>query len=671
MVKSRLSRVALLAFIILLSFNSLLLAQRRTVAPQVDTVLVEIRDTNITKRDLRDKISSLPTMHQHRYRTIEGQQQILEMMITEQVFLKRALELGVDQREEVISSINMGLRPVISQIFFEESLAREFSVDPREAEIHYHENVADYTISPRVAIQHLQVERDDLQRVLEEIYRNTDFLQLIETYSVNERSSQNRGIIRNIRLNGFITGVGMDVELDERIAQASLDPNTIHGPFDTATGIHFFKKIEFEPAVVRPFSEVRAEIESRLRVEREITFFRGLMERLRSRHSVVVLNETLEQANVLNVAPGQRETVIVASTHPEVVMTLGEFSQILRNIAMNERLDVNSRNMSDRILNQEIESRLLYVAAREANTLEVHRNRFEIQQIKLTAILNSFYRTEVLETVVITEDEILEFYENNMHRYTVPAARNIRQFVAADERSARRHHRAIQRNLRRGREDSIIALIRQESLDSTGDGVLTNVYRNRIIPGIGIDDTYNEKVFTTEVGVLSSVFRNRNDQIVFFYVMNEVPERARPLAEVENSIINVIGRQKANELFELVRTELIAEYNVTTHFDRMVTMITPEELFTLAEEAQRRLAHAEAVNFFELVVSNFADTEHAYRAMFMTAFVTSEELRSRDRAIELFEAFLYKYPEGDLNESAEFMLEALKSNTPLELMFSE
>ena len=673
MVKSKLSRVILLTFFILLSVNSLLLAQRRAAAPvPVDTVLVEIRDTNITKRDLRDRISNLPSQHQHRYRTIEGQQQILEMVITEQVFHKKALELGVDRREEVINAINVGLRPVANQIFFEESLAREVpALDARAAEIHYQENIADFTVLPRITIRHLQVDRENLPMVSEAISQSVDFLQLVETYSTNEISSQNRGFIRNIRINGFITGIGTDTELENHIATAAVDPNIVHGPFETTTGIHFFKKLDFEPAVVRPFAEVQFEIAERLSMEREMTFYRGLIGRLRDRYSVVVSSDILDQVNVSNIAPELREISIVTGTHPEIVITLGGFSHILRHEAMTERLDVNDRNVRDRILNREIESRLLSIAALEANTLEIHRNRFEVQQVKLAAILNSFYRTEILGRVEVTDEELLEFYEANTHRYTIPAARNIRQFIAADERAARRYHRSIQRMLRRGREDNIIALVRQESLNSTGDGVLSNVYRNRIIPGIGVDDVYNEKVFTTEIGVLSSIFRNRNNEVVFFYVMNEVPERVRPLAEVENSMINIITRQKANELFEQTLDILIAEYNVITHFDRIVTMITPEELFTLAEEAQRRMSYTEAISFFDLVLTNFTGTEHAYRAMFMKAFVTSEEIRNRDRAIELFEEFLEKFPEGDLNESAEFMLEALKSDTPIELMFGE
>jgi TolA-binding protein len=50
-----------------------------------------------------------------------------------------------------------------------------------------------------------------------------------------------------------------------------------------------------------------------------------------------------------------------------------------------------------------------------------------------------------------------------------------------------------------------------------------------------------------------------------------------------------------------------------------------------------------------------------YKAMFMKGFLFAEELKDTEKAIALFEEFLTLYPEGDLSESAQYMLSSLKN----------
>jgi outer membrane protein assembly factor BamD (BamD/ComL family) len=100
-------------------------------------------------------------------------------------------------------------------------------------------------------------------------------------------------------------------------------------------------------------------------------------------------------------------------------------------------------------------------------------------------------------------------------------------------------------------------------------------------------------------------------------------------------------------------------------------MISPEELFNLAEESQRGFDNNSAIHIFQQIITDFPETEYAYRALFMQAFIISEEPRNRDRAISLFEQLLEQYPVGDLNESAAFMLQLLKSGTPIEQLLGQ
>jgi parvulin-like peptidyl-prolyl isomerase len=635
---------------------------------QNNVVLAEVGDETITLADLVDRINAVPEMHRTRQKSVDGQSQILDLMVTELMFYKRARDLGIDQLDEVKQAIHLGLQPVINSLYFEYILDRDGRFNPDVAEIFYQNNLSSYTIPPRITIQLAQISRAQQSEVATELAKGTDFEEVIRRFSISESRSRN-GIIQNVRLNGFINDVGHDMELNNAIADASIDQDSVVGPVVTENGIYYFKKLSREPAFIRPFSEVRMEIIQRQTMMREGEVYARLTGDLRTKYGLVFHRDRLDRVNLHNLAPEDRGIVIAEGRHPDLTLTVAVVSGLLRQAAMNERADIGDPRVQESIINRELESRLVYAAAQEAGFLTRLADHHEVRSVKVGTVLSFYHRYHIMNEVEITQEELLEFYHENAQRYTVPPSRNIRQFVAKDERSARKHRTAINKLLKRNREVEIQALIARESLVPEGQGLLSHIYQNNIIPGLGVDEVYNAKVWEQRVSGLSPIFRNRNNQIVFFYVVSEEPAFVRPLHEVEASLMNIIQRNKVNVVFERQKNEMIAAYNVSIHFDRLVSMITPEELFLLAEDAQRRFSFGEAVAVFDQVISEFPDTEHAYRALFMKAFVTAEEVKDRDRAIALFEELLRKYPVGDLNESAQYMLEELKSGSSFEFMF--
>jgi len=46
----------------------------------------------------------------------------------------------------------------------------------------------------------------------------------------------------------------------------------------------------------------------------------------------------------------------------------------------------------------------------------------------------------------------------------------------------------------------------------------------------------------------------------------------------------------------------------------------------------------------------------------MKAFLVAEELKDEDLALQLFKNFLTRFPEGDLHDSARFMIDSIEGN---------
>jgi len=92
--------------------------------------------------------------------------------------------------------------------------------------------------------------------------------------------------------------------------------------------------------------------------------------------------------------------------------------------------------------------------------------------------------------------------------------------------------------------------------------------------------------------------------------------------------------------------------------------MTAEELFTQADNAARQRNYRDAIVYYDQIINHYKNNVDDYKASFMKAFLVAEEMKQTDLALQLFREFLQKYPTGDLNESAQFMIDSLEGKIP-------
>lgn len=83
---------------------------------------------------------------------------------------------------------------------------------------------------------------------------------------------------------------------------------------------------------------------------------------------------------------------------------------------------------------------------------------------------------------------------------------------------------------------------------------------------------------------------------------------------------------------------------------------TPELLFQAGDVAGAIRDYEQSLALFERINEEYPDFEKGSQVMFMRAFTLDAELRRFDEAKLLYEAFLDKYPNDELAESAKFSL---------------
>ncbi len=637
----------------------------KAVVPAVqDTILAEGQNIKITKRDLRERLAKIPPMYASRYKTKEGQSQILDMMVVEDLFYQEAIRLGIDQEPTVKKSVESALKNIYTDQFIKKEITSKIVISEKVLNDYYNKNKNNYLVAPKITIIHLQAKNDSVATFISsELNKGKDFTRLIEEYSVNEYSAKKKGIINAIRHNKFITGIGHDPELDELIF-ATPDTSKVYGPYTTSTGIHFFKKIQHEKEIQKEFAEVKNDIENRVRFSQENELSTAKLNELRTKYSVTFSDSILENTDFAKLSASQNSEIIVNSTNDQIRMTFKQASEVLQQKYQMERLDVTNPKMRLSALKSEIDSRIFYAEAIAKGYEELLKNEPEVIQVKKNTILRELYQREVWDKAITTQADVENYYNTNKKSFSINAYRNIKQFVFADEKSAEKARKKLIKLVKNNKEDKIVDLFNKMSIIKDKDGIIENIYNNKIIPGIGNDENYNKAVWELKVGEVSPILKNTKDQIIVFYITLDSPESAKPLSDpqVKTSVENNAKRIKAQANFEELKTRLREQFKVVVYNDLITQNIPVQELFESAKNAQEACNYKEAIFFYDQIIKEYANGVDDYKAWFMKAFVYSEDIKDNDKALILFEDMIKKWPTGDLNESAQFMIQTIKGD---------
>jgi len=121
-----------------------------------------------------------------------------------------------------------------------------------------------------------------------------------------------------------------------------------------------------------------------------------------------------------------------------------------------------------------------------------------------------------------------------------------------------------------------------------------------------------------------------------------------------------LKKENEKKKLEEVIKELNVKHNVKKYPERLEIKLSARELFDLAEESQKKKKFNDAIMYYDQIVKNHKNNSDDYKAMFMKAFLYAEDLQNKEEAIKTFENVLKKFPNGELHESAEYMIKDLK-----------
>ncbi|MBP9038275.1 MAG: peptidyl-prolyl cis-trans isomerase [Candidatus Syntrophosphaera sp.] len=632
-------------------------------------VLAEFDGGVITRADLEKRISKLPPNVQGRYKTVEGQKQVLDAIVMEEVFAAKAMQLKLNEDPEVLSNIEAAKKQYLIQEFYKRNITDLAVVTEEDKRSYYEENKKFFYVNPNITVNLIQLpDEETALQAIKELRSGKSFEEVSNLYNINNYIKSLKGVVKNIRLNGNIPGIGSDYELEDLIAKAQPDTTAILGPYKTTTGWYVFRVIDHQPGYQKTYEEVYSELEQRVKPVVETRLLNNLMTELKTKYAVVVDSTLVNQIDLRNPAKNKdiEEQILVNASIPELTITVKSLLDSFSKVSPQEQLFFTKGGGAKQFLEQELIRNLLYLEAKNQNYEEYLKDNEDYQQMKRYYMLQKAYKMLVVDSVKIDSEDTRNYYDAHIQDFTNPAYRTIRVLWFNDVEAAESARKKYTLYIAFNDTIRINNLIETKSTKPKLS-ILDHIYNNGIITGIGPDKDFCDMVWNNPVGYISPVFKTARGDIVFFEILSETPPQVKSFTEVEPSIYNILRRERQMAQQEKVTQQLYEEFHMVLHPERITLQVNADELFKMADDAAKSRNFNDAIAIYDQIIQHFPNGSDDYRASFMKAFVIAEELKDKERALQLFKDFLKKYPQGDLNESAQFMIDSLEGKIQLEL----
>jgi parvulin-like peptidyl-prolyl isomerase len=228
------------------------------------------------------------------------EEEVLDGMITEKIMFLRAQELNIsvgaseleDKIKEIKNDYGEDFISLLAQenIKFDqwkEELKKEMllqklvavdvngkiNISDDEAEDYYNEHRNNYRLEARVHVQQIVLrDFDKAQEVLMRLKTGEDFAKLAAKFSIGPEARQGGDL-------GYITRDIMPEPLEEAIFKLPI--NKISPVIQSSYGFHIFKILDSQPAKIRNFSDVKAEVIADIRALREEAAFTNWLNSLK------------------------------------------------------------------------------------------------------------------------------------------------------------------------------------------------------------------------------------------------------------------------------------------------------------------------------------------------------------------------------------------------------
>jgi peptidyl-prolyl cis-trans isomerase C len=250
-------------------------------------VLAVVNGQPVTKDEIEIRLEEMGAEAQQEFNSPSMLSSLINREINMRVWAEAARDAGIDKTPEFKSRLKEAETSVLAQMYTTEieRKATDFSEDQlRDA---YERDIDDYSRPGTVhARQILCSSEAEAQEALAAVRGGMPFEQAVAKYSQDTVTKSKSGDLGNLSEASTIPGLGVDPKFVQQISK--IETGDVGGPIRTKKGFHVVEVLGRTPPQVRPFSEVKAQLERKLKRERGESGVNRDLEGLWKRYNVTV-----------------------------------------------------------------------------------------------------------------------------------------------------------------------------------------------------------------------------------------------------------------------------------------------------------------------------------------------------------------------------------------------
>ncbi len=227
-----------------------------------EELVASVNSWTLTRDQLQEVVDNLSEPDKLKYDTPSGRAELTDELILEELYFQEGLKLGMQDDHEIKDALERFERSLVVERFYSSKIKPLAAPSEEEMHDYYEDNIERFTRQPIARAMHILSENnpDKLRayKVLIESGEET-FTALARKYSDDDLTRTEGGDLGYFNPGGYMRGIGYSDEISNTAFEMGV--GQISEPVRWRKGWSIIVLNELRPATVRPFDEVRREIQ--------------------------------------------------------------------------------------------------------------------------------------------------------------------------------------------------------------------------------------------------------------------------------------------------------------------------------------------------------------------------------------------------------------------------
>jgi len=242
-----------------------------------------VGDAKITMAEFERKFDELSEAQKLEFKGEYGKAKFLDQLIDKELIYQEALRRKLDQDEEVRRKIEDARRQILAGEFYRKEIVHKLRIPEKDIKDYYENHKDEFMTKTLMRAQHIFT-TDSMKAVewKKRLAAGEDFSKIAKFESEDKITALTSGSLGYFNPGGYIKSVGISQSFSDAVEK--LNVGEISDIIHWEKGYSIVRVNEKRPGMLKPLSEVRKEIEKKLRARRAAKAYQDELERLRKKY---------------------------------------------------------------------------------------------------------------------------------------------------------------------------------------------------------------------------------------------------------------------------------------------------------------------------------------------------------------------------------------------------